>query len=156
MGGFAMTSGRDWFEAGRSERPAPVPLPSILDLARQAGAASLRADQLGDQSYPQRQDDSDLMISLYDEAAHLRDVLLTVRARTLTDATAQMFAGFLAAEEMEDFDLPADERSRCVTAIRRALLSALPVVAEAALLDLAEIGAERIADFADREFPADA
>jgi hypothetical protein len=138
----------DVFDSGISDRPAAAPLPSIIDLARQAGAASLRADRLCDEG---KYDQAD-----YDRVDELRELLLTFRAHTLADAAAQMFAGFQAAEEMRDFDLPAEEQSRRVTAIRRAFLSALPVVGEAAGLDLAEIGAERIVDLAASELPADA
>jgi hypothetical protein len=55
-----------------------------------------------------------------------------------------------------EVDLSPEERRQCVIKIRRALLSVLPLVAEAAGLDLAEIQAERIADLAANEFPAEA
>jgi hypothetical protein len=143
---------KDRFDSDDNRLAAPQPLPSILDLARQAGAASGRADDLCDQSANARDDRVTL---LYDRSDALRDLLLTFPAKTLGDAAAQLYAGFRLAEEME-VDLPPEERRQCVIKIRRAFLSALPLVAEAAGLDLAEIQAQRIADLAAGEFPADA
>jgi lambda repressor-like predicted transcriptional regulator len=131
-------------------RPTPQPLPSILDLGRHAGTATLRGDDIGDQ--PETGWANGLMTLHYDQAEALRDLMLTFQAQTLGDAAAQLWAAFRAAEELEA-GLPPEE---CVTAIKRALISALPLVAKAAGIDLAEIGAERIADLAEHEFPAGA
>jgi hypothetical protein len=79
---------------------------------------------------------------LWDREVALRDLMLTFRAKTLSDAATQLFAGFLAAEDLMNFELPPEDRDRKATAVRRALLSAIPVVAEAAGLDLTLIGGE--------------
>lgn len=154
-----MTFREDWLNSDDNSShhtdhrlPAPQPLPSALDIARHACAASGRADDMCDEK-PHERDDRVML--LYDRDETLRDLLLTFRARTLGDAAAQLYAGFRVAEEME-VDLPIEERRRCVIKIKRALLSVLPLVAEAAGLDLTEIQAERIADLAAGEFPTEA
>jgi hypothetical protein len=74
----------------------------------------------------------------------------------LADAVTQLYAAFIVVDNLLGFDMPPEDRDREAITIRRALLSAIPVVAEAAALDLAEIGADYIPDFAAREFPAEA
>lgn len=146
---------KDWFDPPNSDHPRSAPLlpsilPSILDLGRLANAASLLGDPLigGDEKATES--------TLWERQAALRNLLLTFRAQTLADAVTQLYAGFIAAEDLLNFELPAEDRVRDATTVRRALLSAIPVVAEAASLDLAEIGAEYVPDFAAREFPAEA
>lgn len=127
----------------------PQPLPSIIDLGRLANAAGMACDP----DPPQPDDDKGRRALLCNREVALRDLLLTFRAKTLSDAAAQLFAAFVASEDLMNFELPAEARIRDTVSVRRALLSAIPVVAKAASLDLAEIGAEYIPDFATREFP---
>jgi NAD(P)H-hydrate repair Nnr-like enzyme with NAD(P)H-hydrate epimerase domain len=85
-----------------------------------------------------------------------RTQLVRLRAKTLADAVTQLYAAFIAVDALLGFELSAEDRNREATMIRRALLSTIPVVAEAAALDLAAIGADYIPDFAAREFPVEA
>jgi hypothetical protein len=86
----------------------------------------------------------------------LRNLLVTFRGQTLADAVTQLYVGFIASDDLLNFELPAEDRVRDATTVRRALLSTIPVIAAVAGFDLAEIGAEYIPDFAAREFPAEA
>jgi hypothetical protein len=132
----------------------PQPLPSIVDLGRLANAAGLDPD--ADSPSTQTDGEKARGTLLYHREVALRSLLLTFRAKTLSDAAAQLYAGLIAADDLLNFELPAEDRCRNAVTIRRALLSAIPVVAEAAGLDLAEIGAEYIPEYAAREFPAEA
>jgi hypothetical protein len=129
--------------------PPLQPLPSILDLGRLANAASLLGDPLVGE------DEKATESTLWDRQVALRNLLLTFRAQTLADAVTQLYVGFIAADDMLNFELPPEDRIRDATTVRRALLSAIPVIAEAARVDLADIGAEYIPEYATREFPAE-
>jgi hypothetical protein len=77
---------------------------------------------------------------------------MTMRAQTLADVAAQLFAGYIIIDELLDGDL-----SECkfeVLKLRRVILSALPVVAEAAGVELAALGGEYIKKCTDHEFPS--
>jgi hypothetical protein len=135
-----------------ASRRAIRDLPSILDLARHANAAATNDDPP-----PSENADEEAKGALiWDREAALRDLLLTFRAKTLGDATAQLYAAYIAADDLLGLELESRDRDRFATNIRRALLSAIPIVAEAAGLDLAEIGAEYIPDYTTREFPEEA
>lgn len=132
----------------------PRPLPSILDLARHANAALLLAGR--PRQTPKPPDDiEERNARLYERDEALRLVLLTFRPKTLSDAVAQLFAGFIMAEDLATLALPPEEHYRRAMALRRMFLGTIPVVAEAAALDLAEIGGEYIPEYAAREFPAE-
>jgi hypothetical protein len=49
--------------------------------------------------------------------------------------------------------MPEGEAERYQRMLRRIVLSALPVVADAAQVDLTELDADYLCGFADREFP---
>lgn len=130
----------------------PQPLPSILDLGRLAHAAG----QSGGIDPVRADDENARGTLLWHREVALRKLLVTFPAQTLADAVTQLYGGFIAVEDLLNFELPAEDRVRDATTVRRALLSAIPVIAAAAGFDLAEIGAEYIPDFAAREFPAEA
>jgi hypothetical protein len=134
--------------------PLPRPLPSIVDLARHASAALLLAGRPR-QSPKSPGDIEERVARLYERDEALRLVLLTFRPKTLSDAVAQLFAGFIMAEDLAALALPPEEHYRRAIALRQIFLGTIPVVAKAASLDLAEIGGEYIPDFAAREFPAE-
>jgi hypothetical protein len=141
----------DWFDSPRSDHPpTPTPLPSILDLGQLANAAATNNDPPPSENAA---DEEARGMLLWDREVALRDLLLTFRAKTLGDAVTQLYVAFIAADDLLGFELPPEDRDRKATAVRRALLSAIPVVAEAAALDLALIGGEYIPEFAAREFP---
>jgi hypothetical protein len=144
---------KDWFDSDippRNRLPAQ-PLPSILGLGRLAHSASLAIDVAHEADDGKKRERV-----LFDQGAALRDLLLTFRATNLSDAVTQLYVAFIAADDLLGFELPPEDRDRNATAVRRALLSAIPAIAEAAGLDLAEIGAEYIPEFATREFPVEA
>jgi hypothetical protein len=153
---------QDWFDSNDPRRRPdhggpvpPMPLPSIFDLARHAEAASLRADLLG-KFRQQPGDDDEKLTVLHDREEALRGLLLTFRATTLSDAAASLYAGFCVADYGTCRDVQPGECARDYATLRRVFLSTLPVVAEAAGIDLALIGADYIAGYAAREFPAEA
>jgi hypothetical protein len=131
----------------------PQPLPSILDLGRLANAAVQAGDP--DPDPVQADAEKERGTLLWHREVALRNLLVTFRAQTLADAVTQLYVGFIAVEDLLNFELPAEDRIREATTVRRAILSAIPVVAAAAGFDLAEIGAEYLPKFADREFPAE-
>lgn len=140
---------KDRFDSPNSNQPRSLPLlPSILDLGRLAHAAMVWEDDPTDEQKKK-------MATLCARETAFRDLLLTFRAKTLGDAVVQLYAGFIATDDLQIFDKPPADQIRDVQAVRRALIGAIPVVAEAAGLDLADIGAEYITGFADDEFPAE-
>jgi hypothetical protein len=74
-------------------------------------------------------------------------------ARTLADAAAQIYVATGVVEYMEDFNLPPASIAKSVTKLRRTLRSVLPVVAEAAGLELAALAGNGCADRCASEFP---
>jgi hypothetical protein len=136
----------------RDINPRPGLLPTILDLARLSNAVGMAGDIDPAKAYAEKARGT---LLCHREVA-LRNLLLTFRAKTLSDAVAQLYCAFIAAEDLDGIEQPNEDRIRNAVYIRRALLSAIPVVAEAAGLNLAEIGAEYIPDIAAAEFPAEA
>ncbi len=84
----------------------------------------------------------------------LRALLLTVPARTLGDAAAQLAQAFLHLQRLEDFELDEADQDRELRAVRRALASALPLVAGAAGVTVAEVGGAWLAGRLPTELPA--
>jgi hypothetical protein len=136
----------------------PASIPSITDLGRHAAAASALADHY-DKANFNLPDDKRTQVEdrrqthLTDRDGAFRNLLVTFRAKTLSDVAVQLFAWFCAADGLVSFELTSGSGDEYATILRRVILSALPVVAAAAELDLAEIGAGYIPRFADREFP---
>lgn len=63
-------------------------------------------------------------------------------------------APFVVTDWMSGIDeMPKHEADHHVRMLRRIVLSALPIVAEAAKIDLVELDADYLLHFADREFP---
>jgi hypothetical protein len=144
---------KDWFDSDIPSRNRhPAPLPSVLDLGRLAHAAATNNDPPSSENADDEEARGNL---LWHREVALRDLLTTFRAKTLADTVTQLYVAFIVVDNLLGFDMPPEDRDRDAITIRRALLSAIPVVAEAAGLDLAEIGAEYIPGFADREFPAE-
>jgi hypothetical protein len=128
-------------------RPAPGPIPqlSIVDLGRRLAAA--------DAAYSQHDQDAitsagkatkslheTAMRNLFDQESAIRQMILTMPARTLADAAVQIAAIDLAASNLEDNQQTEEELSCAVRALRRLVYSALPVIAESAGLDMEAMG----------------
>lgn len=124
--------------------PPMIPLPSVHDLVRRIRVLNDTADVCEDDDHARDwMDDQDLA---------LRNLVATMPALTLADAAAQLYVAAGVVEYMEDFNLPPASVAKAVTKLRRMLRSILPVVTEAAGLELAAFGehaAKRCAD----EFP---
>lgn len=60
---------------------------------------------------------------------------------------------FVVTDWMDSLDLPKDEVEQHIRMLRRIVLSALPVVADAADVNRAELDADYLRRFADQEFP---
>jgi hypothetical protein len=143
---------KDWFDSDIPSRNRhPASLPSILDLGRLAYAAASNNDPPSENA--DNEEERGTLLWHREEA--LTNLLLTFRAKTLGDAVAQLSVAFTASEGL-GAEVPEEVLVRNALNIRRALLSSIPIIAKAASLDLAEIGAEYIPEYATREFPAEA
>jgi hypothetical protein len=140
--------------APASPPAAPPPLPSIIDLGRYAGAVTLNATRLYDHPGREGPDDGKGRDLGSDREKAVTDLILTYRAKTLADAAAQLFVGFRVVCDLENDDPEPSDLKGDVCALRRMVLSVLPIVATARGIDLAELGGDYIAEFADHEFPA--
>jgi hypothetical protein len=157
-----MTHGKDRFTSNDppprtsdNARSMPAPLPSITDLGRHAAVASERYEAASTREIETGNTNGRQGL-LYDRELAFRSLLLTFRAETLSDAAVQLYAGSIIVDTMDGFDLSEAQRHEHFVQLRRVFLSVLPIVAATAQLDLAEIGADCIADYADLEFPAEA
>ena len=72
---------------------------------------------------------------------------------TLADAAAQLYVAAGVVEYMEDFNLPPASVAKSVTKLRRMLRSVLPVVTEAAGLEIVALAGEHAAKRCADEFP---
>ena len=147
-----MTSTKDWFASDdphpRNDNARPILLPTIAELGRFAAAASAGSERYDKVNNPELPEVDGREQLLNDRNAAFRQLLVTFRAKTLSDATVQLYAGWCAAHRLRSEAEGIDE-----TILYRVLLSVLPVVAAAAEMDLAEIGAGDLPDFVAREFP---
>jgi hypothetical protein len=158
-----MTHGKDWFDVNDPStrhddaRKIPAPLPSITDMARHAAAYLQRADSPveTDSAEPTRTRKNHQVV-LYDRDEALRELLTCYRAASLTDAITQLYAGFLIADDAANNEMAVADHVERADSLRRIFLSTLPILATSAGFDLAEIGADYIADYANHEFPGEA
>lgn len=140
-------------------RPSPV-LPSVADLGRLIEAASFACehfdavrlalpnnDQLG-----RRRAERGAMLATDQEFA-LRDLVLTLPARSLGDAAVQVGIGIAVVEDCEGNELSEVRLAENYRQLRRIMASVLPVVTHAAGLTMAEVGGSYLADWCAKEFP---
>ena len=148
-----MTHAKDWFAAAdphpRDENarlPPALPL-SIADLGRLSAAAKASADRYDKANGPELpKNDWQELLAARDGA--FRNLLVTFRAKTLSDAAVQLYAGWCAAHRLWSEQDGTDE-----TILYRVFLSVLPVIAAAAEIDFfVEIGAGDLPDFVARGF----
>lgn len=143
-------------DAGDTGHTMPAAIPSITDLGRHAATFVRRVDTLPVSGGNQPTDRKAQQNVLYERDEALRSLITFYRATSLSDAATQLYAGYMAADHATNHDLTVEEHVRCADTLRRLFISTLPLVAAAAKLDLAEIGAEYIVEYAEREFPAEA
>jgi hypothetical protein len=126
--------------------------PSVLDLGRLAGAVSRRSaayDTARGCAEQEAHAGGTLCITLLDS---LQGIIAARRAETLADVAAQLVVAFVVTDYLSG-ELPEEEIERNTAMLRRIVLSALPVVAAAAKVDLAELDADYLLGFTDRAFP---
>jgi hypothetical protein len=132
--------------------PTAPTLPSIIDLALHAGAVIRTYQKLYDVA-GMRDRYANTGLGLGTDHEHeVHELIMTIRARTVADVAAQLFAAFGVIDGL-DGDMSEQEFQSDVLKVRRVILYSLPVVAEAAGVDLAALGGDYIAKFADDEFP---
>jgi hypothetical protein len=137
--------------ATRTPATAPA-LPSIIDLALHAGAVIRTYEKLYDVAgMRDRRADQGLSLGT-DQERWVGELIMTMRARTLADVAAQLFAAFAVIDGL-DGDMPEQERQSDILKLRRVIPGSMPVVAEAAGVELAAVGGDYLAKFADNEFP---
>jgi hypothetical protein len=136
--------------SARTNAPA---FQSIFELGRVAGAISRKVSDYGDEPGGTERESlvgSRLCFTLLE---HLQGIIAGRRAETLADVTAQLVAAFSIVEDIDNENLSQEEVSHGAAALRRIVLGALPVVAAAAGVDLAELDAEQFIGLGDRDFP---
>jgi hypothetical protein len=111
-----------------------APLPSVHDLVRHAAIAMNRTDPAGNLTR--------LGLDQYDALA---SVALCIPAETIQDAAAHLVLAYQAAGELEDSLGDKAFVEGRVKQLQRALMSALPLVASAAGVDLVQLGADDLA-----------
>jgi hypothetical protein len=123
-----------------------VTLPTILDLGRLAGVISLNTNTTANEQSKDGKAAFDLLDGLHDAMA-------CRRAQTLGDVTAQLVVAFILLQYAYDFEgVPKEKLEHHQLMLKRIVLSALPVVAKAADVDLTELDADYLVEFGDREF----
>lgn len=128
--------------------------PSVFDLGRLVASVSRRMTTYGKHDCPKPEADSGhrLCIDLWEP---LHGIIAARRAETLADVAVQLVTAFIVTDWMDAIaDMPEREAEQYRRMLRRIVLSALPVVAEAGKVDLAELDADYLLGFTDREFPA--
>jgi len=138
--------------------PQPAPLPSILDFGRTRAALLREADQIAERldaaaRHPRGIALEQALELAYDRDDALIDLIATLPATTIGDAAAQLCVAWREISYIDSFDLPKADLEAHHAKLRRMILSVLPVVAEAAGLDLAEITDDWIMDHRATEFP---
>ncbi len=140
-----------------------LPLPAVIDLGRHIAALSFewqrqeQASREAQGNWPAQQAAKNAMEIIDEQSRVLRDLVTTIPARSMADAAVQIAEAFLVAENLHANVHPADEVECLSAALTRLLLSALPLVAEAAGLDPVamdweqEVGSLRAARFAGLE-----
>ncbi len=143
-------------------KASPV-LPAVIDLGRRIAALSFeyqRQEQISREAqgnWPAKEAAKDAMEIIDEQSRVLRDLVTTIPARSMADAAVQIAEAFLVAENLHANVHPADEVECLSAVLTRLLLSALPLVAEAAGLNPVamdweqEVGALRAARFAGLE-----
>lgn len=84
---------------------------------------------------------------------NLEGIIASRRAETLGDVAAQLVVAFSATGYLVSDNMPEGEAERYQRMLRRIVLSALPIVAAAGKVDLAELDGDYLLEFTDREFP---
>ena len=131
---------------------ATMDFPSVLDLGRLAGAVSRRSaayDTARGCTEKEAHAGSALCITLLD---NLQGIIAGRRAKTLADVAAQLVVAFTLTDYLSG-ELSEEEIERNTAMLRRIVLSALPIVAAAADIDLAELAADYLLGYTDRAFP---
>jgi hypothetical protein len=127
--------------------------PSILDLGRLAGAVSRRSatyDTVHGCTDREATTGGGLCLDLTE---NLQRIIASRRAATLGDVATQLAIAFTVVDWLDSADAPEHEVQQNLKLLRRIVLSALPVVAAAADIDLAELDADYLLGYADLEFP---
>jgi hypothetical protein len=138
--------------ATRPATTAPT-LPSIIDLALHAGAVTATYQRLYDVA-GMRDRYADKGLGLGTDHEHkVHELIMTMRARNLADVAAQLFAAYVVVDGMEGGGMSEQEYQSDILKLRRVILGSLPVVAEAAGVELSALGGDYVAKFADNEFP---
>ncbi len=134
---------------GAPARPAQ---PSIFDLAVRSRGIGVEMERLQPIGRARSVDEDTALGLLYDQDQALGDVALTMQAVDLGDVAAQLVFAFGALDFLEND--PDDRRFRdlWLRQLRQAILSAFPVVADAAGVDPDSIGGGHMVDFRDRQF----
>lgn len=89
-----------------------------------------------------------------DRSEALKDLVLTLPARSLGDAAVQLYMAFNELDRVSDFQLDMKELEAMATRLRRLVAGVLPVVAGAAGLTVEQIGGDYMAARIAREHPA--
>src|ERR1700722_4677825 len=127
--------------------------PSVFDLGRLVASVNRRMATYGKPDCPKNEADigGRLCIDLWE---HLHGIVAARRAETLADVVVQLVTAFIVTDWMDAIeDMPKCEVEQHVHMLRRIMLSALPIVSAAAKVDLAELDADYLLEFTDREFP---
>jgi hypothetical protein len=127
-------------------------LPSIIDLALHAGSVGTTSRRLYDTASERpRRGDKGLALGC-DQEHQIHKLITTMRAKTLADVAAQLFAGYIIIDQLDGDDDLSEYRSD-ILQLRRVILGGLSVVAQAAGVELAALGADYLPRYIDDEFP---
>lgn len=133
--------------------PATPDFPSVFDLGRLVAAVNRRMATYGKHDCPKIESDtgSRLCIDLWE---HLHGIIASRRAETLFDVAVQLVTAFIVTDWLDAIDdMPKYEVEQHLRMLRRIVLSALPIVSAAGKVDLAQLDADYLFEFTDREFP---
>jgi hypothetical protein len=127
--------------------------PSVFDLGRLAGDVSRRLPAYGIGAEGSAVDVGAGALLCLDTLGSLQRIIASRRAQTLHDVAAQLVTAFAVADWLDSIEEgTSPETATNLRLLRRVVLGALPVVAEAAGIDLAEFDASYMLEFADRAF----
>jgi hypothetical protein len=126
-----------------------------LDLRRLATSVRRRSSIYGDFTGSLEEEiDAKRGASLYlDLLNNLEGIIASRRAATLGDVAAQLVVAFSATSYLDVHNMPKREAERYRRMLRLIVLSALPIVAPAGKVDLAELDGDYLLGFTDCEFP---
>jgi hypothetical protein len=134
-------------------------LPSIFNLARRSNEILEAFNEIdrahlgADNQRAKKIFDSALSLCVTRRDA-LNDLILTMPAVSLADVAAQLEAACRVADGLDTGELPRSIGAS-VAQLRRALLSAIPVVARAAGVDMETVGDGSALDLHAYEFPSE-